>query len=436
MNTSEKVIFYQKELAKNKRNPNSFNLWAFLFSSFYFFYINTPVLFCLFIFLPFLCAIPFALVMNSESAIMIGFLISHLIAGLVANPYYIKYQKKFIEQHKDVDVTKPVEYFAISITRFLICMILSGGLYVLYWGYKNWKSYQETTKDAVAPFIRAFFIHLTAPSLCYKMNYTLKVSRWLLMCGVSFLILEIFDRILIFGINKQSIPDSWLATAGLAVLALIFIEPLCFIPVQLAVNKHTTETLKKTLNKHFFPWEIVILLIGTWFNYTTWFGNPFKHQLPFTVEQSEKIGLATGFIYRHTQGYTNVCAEQGYNMHKYPEDFKNYVADDIAHIEAEIAPYGYNIARFQNEIMTEKVQTTMRTSIYNELEQLRRFHILSFLAEKEGRALEEMEWDEKYKELLPLYAVCKDYDENGIEMLKNGPNKYLLKQIAEEISNK
>ena len=59
MDTTDYVKRYQKELAENKKNNAPFNIWAFLFSSLYFFYVRMYGHFLIFFFSPLLLDIIF-----------------------------------------------------------------------------------------------------------------------------------------------------------------------------------------------------------------------------------------------------------------------------------------------------------------------------------------------------------------------------------------
>ena len=120
MQTIDYVKKYQKDLADNKNNEK-FNVWAFLFSSLYFLYVRMYFYCCVFLFVPtIICSI------LQYSKLSLGIiLLSHLIAGFIANPMVNKYKREYIEKYKDVDPVKKVEYASISVVKIFICTILS-----------------------------------------------------------------------------------------------------------------------------------------------------------------------------------------------------------------------------------------------------------------------------------------------------------------------
>lgn len=72
-------------------------------------------------------------------------------------------------------------------------------------------------------------------------------------------------------------------------------------------------------------------------------------------------------------------------------------------------------------------KTTIITSIYTELENLGKLTIISLAAEEQGIPIEDVKWNSEWDNLLTFKDICKAFDENGIEILKEGENKYLLK---------
>jgi serine/threonine protein kinase len=60
------------------------------------------------------------------------------------------------EQTIPVSTSEPM-YFPVSITKLVVMSIVTLGLYQLYWGYKNWKSYKLRSNADIMPIARAIF---------------------------------------------------------------------------------------------------------------------------------------------------------------------------------------------------------------------------------------------------------------------------------------
>lgn len=429
MKTKDKVKFYKEELQNNKERR--FNIWAFLFSSFYFWYKGMFFHFLVFAVLPTFLALPLNLIIEEMGyAFWAGFLISHMIAGFIADRSYTKYRQNFIKSYEDVDTQKEVEYFAISLPRLIICTLLSGGVYAIYWGFKNWNNYQKTTHDAVNPYLRAWFFDWTAISLFDKINYSTKTFKFHTFFGAACLLIFLIDRILTHLLMKDAIPSEWAFASVITLLVLMLIYPLCLVPAQISINKHTTQVLNKTLDKRFYPWEIVILLFGIALNFSNWFIDSSTSEDFFTEEQAHNLGASVGFIHRHTKGYAEVCQKEGYVLKQYPADFNNFYAQDINTLALALKEKGYTIEKVEKAMITPQIESEMKKSIYNELDQLRKLWIMSAIAEEKNIPIEKISWKNEYDARMSLRDACEIFDIGGIELIKNGENQFFLKANA------
>ncbi|MBQ8481423.1 MAG: hypothetical protein IJ532_02675 [Alphaproteobacteria bacterium] len=336
--TSDWVKIYEKELKDNKGKKKYFNVWGFLFSAFYFAYIGSPWFFMLFALLPWIfmvVLIPFADIIvsgeNKDFTVICGFLISHIIAGVVAGMTEIKYKEKYVEQNKNIDTSKPAEYFAIPLWRLFLFTFITFGLYTLYWGYRNWKSYKEATSDNVTPVMRAVFFNIVAPSLFVKMEKTLKSGKPMLFYGIMCFVITALDRI----DNKfiDSIDDKNLYLCGMLLFVIIsLVYSLFLLPVQRAVNEYTAGALKKSLEERFYPWELVIVAVGVISNVI--FGvNLYGNWKEMPTKEEAKIIFKTSEIYGALELLPSICAKEGYVMHKYPQEARDYYQNDIIDLE-------------------------------------------------------------------------------------------------------
>lgn len=431
MNTTDWVKKYKKELKEGSDKQKRFNVWAFLFGAIYFIFRESFGYFVLFMVLPFIASLPFVLFLRADIALCLGFLVAHTIAGFVAGPVSRKYKENYVEKYADVDTDKNVEYYAISLTRFAILMVLSGGLYVLYWGYRNWKSYQETTKDAVSPAGRALFIHLTAPFLAEKIIHTTKDSKWYLLSAWAFFVAVVAYRLIDMATRKGWFAPDMLELVDWCAFVLVMVSLFVLLPLQKAVNRYTLDKLKKSLQKSFYLGEIIIVVLGFVLNYTNLLRSPYQQaELPFAPEQAEKAGASIGFIYRHTEGYSTFCKKQGYVMKQYPNDFKVLFSKEIADLSEKLGEKGYTIEDFRSQFIPPQLAEYLESSIYREMEMLKRNEILSYVAEENGVPVEEVRWEDRYDSLLTFRDVCEYFDKNGIYMLKSGKGMNFLKENA------
>lgn len=427
MEISKRVEKFQNDLNNPAKNNGPFNIWAFIFSSFYFFYVDMVWYFLLFFILPYIIMLPFMLFCGPDVAFVWGFAIAHLAAGLVANPLCKRYKQKFVAKYKNANSTRQVEYFAISLKRLVVLTILSSGLYTIYWGFKNWRAYQQKTNDAVNPYVRAWFFNLTVIPLFGRMQITLKPKKSFVWWGVLCLLVFVAQTIVLNWLSMPALGawQTWMLIALFWVLTLVY--PLGLVPVQMAVNRYNTEKLKKTLTTRVSPWEVGFVVLGLLCNVAA--SIPETHP-DLTFEQAHRAGASVGFIYRHTQIYNRICQGAGYELKKYPEDFKAYFATEIDNLKADLAQYGYSIKYIEDEYITPEIEALTEESAREELEQLRRIWILAGIAQQANIPITNIAWRDDMDNLLTLQDTCEIFDEIGIDMLKDGSNADFLQKNA------
>lgn len=62
----------------------------------------------------------------------------------------------------DEKTTAEKQYFSVGTSKLIIMSLCLGGLYELYWFYKNWIHIKKSDKSDIMPFWRAFFSPLWA----------------------------------------------------------------------------------------------------------------------------------------------------------------------------------------------------------------------------------------------------------------------------------
>lgn len=420
MEVQDKVKKFSQELKENKK-LKPFNIWAFIFSSFYFWYIECPWYFWFFFMLPLLLTMPLMFVVYINWAFLISLLISHTIAGFVANKKYRAYQQNFVEKFKDADSSRPVEYYAVSPLRMFILGLLSLGVYNVYWGFRNWKAYQEATKDDINPYLCGFFINFTAPVLCAKINETLR-KKYLLICGGVYFLAYVCTWVL----NTINDP-AWYDLVIFIWIICYLIIVTALIPVQVAVNKYTKEVLKKDIDKKVHFGEMALTLLGVLIIAGMFLSAYVNNQK--NLERYEKLWRSIGFVYRHTRVYESVCAKEGYTLKKYPQDFKDYFAKDLDNLQKNLDKEDISINQAFSYI-DEETNKAIEQSVYQELEELRDVWLTMAIAQEQGIPAAQVILTEEDKSLLPLKDVCEILDDDGINIVKSGPTNNFFKDNA------
>jgi hypothetical protein len=129
---------------------------------------------------------------------------------------------------------KKTTFYVVSKNKLLVMFWLTLGLYIFYWTYKNWKTYQTATNTTVFPLTRTllglFFIHSLLMKIHHQGKKLQKQYKWsprLLASGLMLAFtLTIYSSLLPYSIGAQYL-------FPLIAKALCF---YCLIQVQSAIN--------------------------------------------------------------------------------------------------------------------------------------------------------------------------------------------------------
>lgn len=86
------------------------------------------------------------------------------------------------ESDLGVAETQATSFYVVSPKKFLILFVGTVGMYQLYWFYKNWKCYSESSQEKLRPFWRAifmvFYIHAFYKLLGEKITKADETYEW------------------------------------------------------------------------------------------------------------------------------------------------------------------------------------------------------------------------------------------------------------------
>ena len=310
------------------------------------------------------------------------------------------------------------------------------GFYSLYWFYRHWNKYKQTTHDEVYPFANAWFNIFTAPSLFSKIDNSIKTGKKLRRIGIAYFVCSLAAFVSI-RIMENAVSEINILVSFLAWVALFLVQPAVIAFVQNEINKYNEKNNQvskveilniKEAAITILGLVIVLLQIGAIKNEEQYLKNYDGYLSEYTVEQQSKIGASIGFIYRHTQGYGDFCKDEGYVLSKYPNDFSQYFSQDINDLEHSLSQYGYSLKDVTDQLMSEEFRANVKSSIYEEFYNLKKFLIMLQVAENSNLPIEQIQWDESWNNLITMNDICKIFDENGLDLLKEGENKNFLKQ--------
>lgn len=156
----------------------------------------------------------------------------------------------------------PSELYVVSVTKFVVLYLLTGGGYIVYWSYRNWATYKERVGADILPLVRAVLWPFFILDLFDKIQNGLELAgrqcRWhpepralliMLMVMISTLFAMFFDS-----------PDD----AGVVFIAnalLITVSVFLFVGAQRAINLLAADGLGCS-NCSFSVSNVVWALIG------------------------------------------------------------------------------------------------------------------------------------------------------------------------------
>ncbi len=340
MRTETRLVKYQEQL-KKLRQPRRFSVAAFTFNSFYQLFTGMPGWFALYFFGGLLLMTAGFLLTRSLWVVPIVLLGSRIVNALTADRLRFRHISSFIERNQDVNYGKPVIFYLLPVHRLVIASILSGGLFELYWMYKNWKAVREDTKDnEIRPIIYgwllgAFFIwplfkiiHLNLKRSKTEGKRFLTLSRvytfcfWLQLACAAFADISVLPMVGIFVVWGVYIA-AWLG--GLAALSAL----------QKRINFHNRKNNRKLIFPPLRqPTEMIVVIVGLLLNCGLFFV-----RLP-DRQNDENLGIALSSTYRMMEGYAGFCRKQGYEMSHFPQVYAEYFRPELEIINSKLEPYG------------------------------------------------------------------------------------------------
>ena len=248
-------------------NNKKFNIWAFLFGPAYYLYLGL-----------FFKGIVYVLLSAFLLTLWpIGpglYLLFALVLGFRANTNYLKKLQKNRKLYADFNPDADTPYFNISSKRLILLSLLTGGFYLIYWGYRNLKAVKDVQKDDINPFWNAVFIGLTSVNVFRSIAHSSKLVNY----GTKFKpVLSAILFLFLFGgggYNTQSKAQEDVPAdmVGAIVLTVVIVAWLFTILTTLLINKYQKaikfycDTKGLPSVKDFTAWEIVLIVLGAAIN--------------------------------------------------------------------------------------------------------------------------------------------------------------------------
>lgn len=360
MYTSDRVAAYRAELASNKP-LSKFSPGAFVFNSVYFLYYGCPWFFLLFCLLPWAVAALFIIQGASGLGLITGLLVSRIAAGFFAPRILKRHKEHFVAEYADANSYAPVEFFSVSLLRLSFLMLLSFGLYGIYWSYKNWVAIKRDTKDEIYPIAEGWFFWIFYIIPLFKrikqnmnragMNGNIMLYGWL------WLLLTIINSIAFNDVWTRIFPEGalWLYLIGLVTYlgSLVMV-----IPAQKMINAYNLKNNPQTaVRKGVLPGEVITTIIGL----LMFVGGTMRGTQPTTVEEKlaslppqeqHAVGFFVGNYLRNIVVYNNYCTAQGYPLQKYEDAYLSVYQPQFDVLSRKLDSLNTNFAEVEQYILT------------------------------------------------------------------------------------
>lgn len=149
----------------------------------------------------------------------------------------------------------------------------------------------------------------------------------------------------------------------------------------------------------------------------------------YQKEKVYNLVLAQGIIYRNTQGYVQVCQDNGYVLQNYPREFMLRVQDENDYIKQELDKLGVN------NLMSQDLPQDLVNNVTEELQQIRE------IIAREDMALDNHENPSKVSvstdnlDKVNLSDACEFIDRVYVSQLDHSQAVNVVKKIVADYRN-
>ena len=165
-------------------------------------------------------------------------------------------------------------YYSISLPRLLICSILSGGIYDMYWSYRQWRAVKRYQHAHLSPMLRSIANLLFIYPLFRKIYHSAATLRYIPRFPAGLAALTyIFINTTVSAENYDSINSG----EAFIIPAMLIASALSLFPAQKAINFNNAR-IKGSLTFEPVHWyEILRTLLGMLLMCAYFLGNWFLY---------------------------------------------------------------------------------------------------------------------------------------------------------------
>jgi len=158
------------------------------------------------------------------------------------------------------DVQRP--FYVVSKTKFMTLFMLTFGLYLLYWAYKNWQQFKQASGQPMWPIARAMLMLFYTHALYREANTLIKKSGrrydWLPWnLATQFVVMLLISK----GLDGMVKRNTGYPLTDIASLALLPIQALVTFKGQRGLNEAAGDPLGAS-NDRLTPLNYVVMVPG------------------------------------------------------------------------------------------------------------------------------------------------------------------------------
>ena len=279
MRTETTLEKYQEQL-KNTPHPGRFNLYAFIFNSFYYLYTAMPGYFLLYFVGSLILMTAGYAAVRSFWVIPLVMLGTRIVNAFWADRARLRHIHRFIERNQDVNYGRPVIFYPVPVKRLLISGLVSGGLYQIYWMYKNWQAVRRDTRDnQISPVVRGwllgiFYIYPLLQTIRLNLQRSKTEGRHFRQLAVAYTACLFMQTGLCIAFYYGSAGMLYLYTVWFALTAVWLTGLYLLVTLQKRINFHNRKKNTKLQLQNGWHWsEAAVIVIG----FLLSFGSLFWH---------------------------------------------------------------------------------------------------------------------------------------------------------------
>lgn len=313
-----------------------FNMYAFIFNSFYYFYhgIRSDR------FWLFFSATPFLAYLLTKTGLPV-------IAAAAAAVLSVRIAAAFradgdIQRQREENAYPPKEsstpWFSVSLIRVLLFSVVTFDLYSLYLAYKNWQTVRNGSRQYhISPLLRGWLLGVVfVIPLLLRMRKSFVAAKQKTTVFDFCAFLYIALTVAAFAIRHYMIVNINFSLFNLLII-LRLLKIMCLLPLQKNINDYNLilDPESRPLKK-FLPGEIALAaaaaaLFISYYNFSDRFAirNFYRN-----FDRQTRNEIINSYIFG--QAYPEICAKYGYRLKNYGQIFERVYQKELASLARKL----------------------------------------------------------------------------------------------------